>query len=217
MNLTEDLRNLTEKARSDQPSRVVDAFERSITNLSRSGVSDRALEVGDRAPDFNLPSCRGQHVRLSDRIAQGPVVLSFYRGSWCPFCTLEMKALRETVSTVEDLGATVLALSPQSLEGTCKMAEEQNIPFDLLSDEGNDVARQFGIVFHLQDEIQSIYKELGIDFPLVNGDDSFDLPVPATYLIDTAGTIRLAFVDPDYTRRLDPSEIITILRELRAE
>ena len=93
--------------------------------------------------------------------------------------------------------------------------EDNGIPFDLLSDERNDVAREFGIVFHLQDEIQSIYKEFGLDLALVNGDDSFDLPVPATYILDGDGTIRLAFVDPDYTRRLDPSEIINTLRELR--
>ena len=154
-------------------------------------------------------------MRLSDRLATGPVVISFYRGAWCPFCTLEIQALGESVKAIEDIGASLLAISPQSLEAACKTAEDNGIPFDLLSDERNDVAREFGIVFHLQDEIQSIYKEFGLDLALVNGDDSFDLPVPATYILDGDGTIRLAFVDPDYTRRLDPSEIINTLRELR--
>ena len=214
MDLKKDLQNLASQSRTSQPD-ITKSFDQSIDDLSRSGVATRALGIGNQAPDFELPSCKGSRVRLSDRLATGPVVISFYRGAWCPFCTLEIQALGESVKAIEDLGASLLAISPQSLEAACKTAEDNGIPFDLLSDERNDVAREFGIVFHLQDEIQSIYKEFGLDLALVNGDDSFDLPVPATYILDGDGTIRLAFVDPDYTRRLDPSKIINTLRELR--
>ena len=214
MDLKKDLQNLASQSRTSQPD-ITKSFDQSIDDLSRSGVATRALGIGNQTPDFELPSCKGSRVRLSDRLATGPVVISFYRGAWCPFCTLEIQALGESVKAIEDLGASLLAISPQSLEAACKTAEDNGIPFDLLSDERNDVAREFGIVFHLQDEIQSIYKEFGLDLALVNGDDSFDLPVPATYILDGDGTIRLAFVDPDYTRRLDPSKIINTLRELR--
>lgn len=214
MDFKKDLQDLADRSRADQPD-ITATFDRSIADLSRSGVTNRALGIGDKAPDFELASCKGSLVRLSERCATGPVVVSCYRGAWCPFCALEMQALRESAETIEGLGASLLGISPQSIEGTCKTAEDNGITFDLLSDERNDVARKFGIVFHLQDEIQSIYKEFGLDLPLVNGDDSFDLPVPATYIIDASGTIRLAFVDPDYTRRLDPSEVISTLRQLR--
>tara|TARA_Y100000590_G_scaffold187602_1_gene213861 strand:- start:262 stop:711 length:450 start_codon:yes stop_codon:yes gene_type:complete len=147
---------------------------------------------------------------------EGPVVLSFYRGTWCPFCTLEMQALSESVESLEDLGASLLAISPQSHEASSKTAEDHGLTLDLLSDPGNRVARTFGIVFYLQDEIQSIYKALGLDLSLLNGDSNFDLPVPATFVIDEKRIIRHAFVDPDYTRRRDPSEIVNILRTLPA-
>jgi peroxiredoxin len=168
MDLKKDLQNLASQSRTSQPD-ITKSFDQSIDDLSRSGVATRALGIGNQAPDFELPSCKGSRVRLSDRLATGPVVISFYRGAWCPFCTLEIQALGESVKTIEDLGASLLAISPQSLEAACKTAEDNGIPFDLLSDERNDVAREFGIVFHLQDEIQSIYKEFGLDLALVNG------------------------------------------------
>ena len=123
-----------------------------------------------------------------------------------------MQALQSALSQVEDLGARILAISPQNAAHSAKMADQHLLTFDLLSDLHNTVARKFGIVFHIEDEMQSVYDDLGLDLPVWNDDDAFDLPVPATYVIDTHSVIQMAFVDPDYTRRLDPTEIIRTLR-----
>ena len=214
MKLAEDLQNIRNEFLAQQPVTAA-AFDRSIGDLSRSGILDRALKVGDRSPTFDLPNCEGGRVALTERTEAGPVVINFYRGGWCPFCTREMQALQNAIRSIEDLGAHILAISPQSIDGTCRTVADNHLTFDVLSDEGNAVARQFGIVFHLQDEIQSIYSDLGLDLPVINADDSFDLPVPATFILDRNSIIRFAFVDADYTRRLDPQDIAETLRAMK--
>jgi len=214
MNLAQELEKRKEESRATAEVHVVRALDAEIDDLSRAGIGDRALKVGDTAPDFELSTPSGKRVRLSDRLRSGPAIISFYRGGWCQYCNLELTALANARSQFEDLGGYMMAISPQRPEQTAKMAEKQGLTYDLLSDPGNTVAHKFGIVFHLHDEMQSIYDEFGLDLPVWNDDDSFDLPVPATYVIDTQSVIRMAFVDPDYTRRLDPTEIIRILRSL---
>lgn len=194
---------------------ISEALRASIDDLSRSGIIDRALKVGESAPDFQLGNQSDQLIKLSDCLAHGATVLSFYRGGWCPYCNVEMQALQSALSQIEGLGARILAISPQNAEHAAKMAEQHGLTFDLLSDLHNTVARKFGVVFHLQDEMQSVYDDLGLDLPVWNDDDAYDLPVPATFVIDTNGIIQMAFVDPDYTRRLDPTEIIRALRSAR--
>lgn len=189
-------------------------FRNSIDDLSRSGILERALKVGDTSPAFELPNQSGTMVSLQACLHEGPAIVSFYRGGWCPYCNVEMQALQSALSQISDLGARILAISPQGVKQAKEMAEKHNLTFDLLSDRGNSVARAFGVVFHLQDEIQNVYDDLGLDLPVWNADDSFDLPVPATFVVDTKAVIRMAFVDPDYTRRLDPTEIIRTLRTI---
>ncbi len=216
MSLTEQLAGFREQSRKETPQDTLAFMDRSFQDLSRSGIVDRSLKVGNRAPDFVLPNQVDKSVRLSDLLAGGPAVVSFYRGSWCPFCTFEMQALQRALPSIIELGATLVAISPQTPDHSLSTAEKNRLTYEVLSDVGNVVAREFGIVFHLQDEMQSVFREFGLDLPEYNGDDTFDLPVPATYVIDTAGIIRLAFVDPDYTRRLDPAEILSALRELKS-
>lgn len=214
MNLTQELEKRKEESEASAEPRVVRALDAEIDDLSRSGIGDRALKIGDTAPDFELSKPSGELVRLSGRLRSGPVIISFYRGGWCPYCNLELTALENARSQFEDLGAYMMAISPQRPEQTAEMAEKQGLTYDLLSDPGNTVAQTFGIVYHLHDEMQSIYDEFGLDLPVWNGDESFDLPVPATYVVDSESRIRMAFVDPDYTKRLDPSEIIRTLRSI---
>ena len=214
MNLTQELEKQKQESKTSAEPRIMRVLDAEIADLSRSGIGDRALKTGDTAPDFELSKPSGELVRLSDRLRSGPVIISFYRGGWCQYCNLELTALENARSQFEDLGAYMMAISPQRPEQTAEMAEKQGLTYDLLSDPGNIVAQKFGIVFHLHDEMQSIYDEFGLDLPVWNGDESFDLPVPATYVIDSESRIRMAFVDPDYTKRLDPSEIIRTLRSI---
>jgi len=187
----------------------------SVTDLSRSGILDRNIKRGDLAPDFSLPNSLGETVHLYDLLSRGLVVLSFYRGNWCPFCSIELQALQNALPKITELGATLIAISPQVIPCSDVPDEKCGAGYEVLSDKGNTVARSYGIVFHLQDEMQAIYKEFDLDLPEFNGDDSFDLPVPATYVIGEDRVVNLSFVDPDYTRRLDPAEILSSLREFR--
>jgi len=215
MSLTTELDVLREGTTSKMPSEALGVIKHSIEDLSRAGIVARSLKVGDIVSDFELPNAVGKKVRLKTLLNDGPVVATFYRGGWCPFCSAELQAYENVFEEIKKLGATVMAISPQTPDNSLTTAEKQNLTFEVLSDVSNDVARQFGIVYHVQDELQALYADLGLDLPALNGDSSFDLPVPATYVIDQVGMVRLAFVDPDYTRRLDPSDVLSVLRSLR--
>ena len=215
MSLTTNLDVLRNNVAHKMPSQALGVIKESIEDLSRSGIEARSLKVGDIVSDFELPNAIGKMVRLKTLLAQGPVVVTFYRGGWCPFCSAELQAYENVFAEIKKLGATVVAISPQTPDNSLTTAEKQNLTFEVLSDVFNNVARKFGIVYHVHDELQALYEDLGLDLPALNGDSSFDLPVPATYVIDQAGMVRLAFVDPDYTRRLDPSDVLSVLRSLQ--
>lgn len=151
---------------------TVHTFERNIADLSLSGIGDHAVKEGARCPTFDLPKCEGGRLTLGAIPPKGPVVRIFYRGARRPFCSVEMKAIEGAIEGIEELGASVVAISPQFFEATCKTTEGNYLSIEVLNDEQNRVAKQLGIVFHLQDEIQSIYADLGLDLPEVNNDKS---------------------------------------------
>jgi len=182
-------------------------------NLAASGIVGESVGAGDRAPRFSLPNAKGETVSSADLLAKGPLVVSFYRGGWCPYCNVELKALQERLPEIADLGASLVAVSPETPDHSLATAEVNALAFEVLSDRGNGVARAFGLVFELGDELKPIYEKLGIDLIKRNGDDSYELPLPATYVIAADGTVQMAFVDADYTRRLDPEEVIAALRQ----
>lgn len=160
-----------------------------------------------------MPNATGQIVSLAEVLTRGPVVLSFYRGGWCPYCNLELQALQRHLPEIREMGASLLAVSPQTPDNSLSTAEKHQLQFDVLSDQGDQVARTYGLVFTVPPELHSIYRQWGIDIPAWNGDESWELPLPATYVIDRGGIIRSAFVNLDYTQRMEPADI---LRELRA-
>jgi len=190
---------------------------RPIGQLITSGAASQSLKEGALAPDFTLPDPRGSTMGLSHLLEQGPVVLTFYRGAWCPYCHLALRAYQQALPQLQAGGATLVAISPQTLDHSRAFAEKLKLTFALLSDMDNQVARQFGLVFTIDEAVRGAYKQVGADLPAFNGKDSWDLPVAGTFLIDQSGTVRLAFVDPDFTRRLDPSVIIARLEELEGE
>ena len=142
------------------------------------------------------------------------MVISFYRGAWCPYCNLEIRALAEHLPAIREQGADLLAISPQVVSKAEQQASELALPFAVLSDAGNQVARRFGLVFALPEQTRPIYDAFGFDLPGHNGDDKYELPIPATYIVDTQGVMRFAFVDADYTRRMEPVDIIEQLKSL---
>jgi len=188
-----------------------------IEQVITSGAAEKALKEGAQAPDFTLPDARGLAVTLSHLLAQGPVVITFYRGEWCPFCNLALRAYQQTWPQLRALGASLVAISPQTPDHSLSTVEKKKLTFTVLSDVGNHVAREYGLVFTIDEAVRPACQQVGANLPAFNGDDSWELPMAGTFLIDQSGIVRLAFVNPDYTRRLDPSVIVARLKELRRE
>ena len=189
---------------------VGEVFQR----LLNSNITDHAKDVGDTAPEFRLPNVKGGTTSLSALLERGPVVLSFYRGGWCPFCNLEFKALHDKLPEIQTLGATLVGISPETLAVSRQTVQDHELEFEVLSDEGNQVARDYGLVMVVDEAIRPHYAQWGIDIPAANGDETFELPVPATYVIDQSGVIRAAHVDKDYTKRMEPTDIVAALKAL---
>ncbi len=211
MSLDEQLEQLRARAATlpEDRRRVMEAATR---ELAASGTAERALKVGDVVPDFELPNHKGEPVRFADLVQQGPVVINFYRGGWCPYCNLEMRALQEKLPEIVDLGARLVAVSPELPDAAMSTAEKNAISFDVLSDLGNRVAAAFGLVFTLPPALQALYKTFGLDLEESNGDDSMTLPIPATYVVGADRRIIHAHVDADYSRRMEPAEVVDALR-----
>src|SRR5271170_3701346 len=187
-----------------------------MERVRAAGTVNNALKVGQSVPEFTLPDAFGNEVSLKTLLAQGPVVISFYRGEWCPFCNLELLALQEALPKIKDLGATLIAISPETQDHGIVATEKNKLTFPVLSDFGNKVARQFGIVFQVGQELRDFSKNVfKNDLALRNGDDSYELPVPATFVIDATGVIRFAHVDVDYmTGRAEPEMVVAALESI---
>ena len=189
--------------------------EESFAALQASDVAAQALGTGDTAPDFILPGATGRQTGLGEMLQHGPVILSFYRGGWCPFCNLELQALQQRLPEFRSLGATLVAVSPETPDHSLSTAEKHALEFEVLCDSGNRVARDYGLLFTVHEAMRPLYLKWGLDVPACNGEDSWELPVPATYLIDTGRIIRTAHVDRDYTKRMEPQLIVDALHRRR--
>lgn len=194
------------------PPAVIATMQRATAELIASGAAGRALKAGDKAPAFSLTDSAGQTVTSVDLLAKGPLVVSFYRGVWCPYCNMELQALQATLPQFEALGARLVAISPQSATNSRKSLRQNALHFPILSDPRNDVAAAFGLRFALPDYLIDLYKSLKNDLPAFNGDPSWTLPMPARYAIGRDGTILYAEVNPDYTRRPEPDDLLPVLR-----
>ncbi|MFJ3621742.1 peroxiredoxin-like family protein [Streptomyces iakyrus] len=212
--LNAELRTFYEARQQQIPAEIREIMRRAGQELADSGQADRALTVGDKAPRFSLPSAAGQTVALDDLLADGPVVLTFYRGAWCPYCNIALRALQQHHGAITARGARLMAVSPQVPDESLTLTEKHDLAFDVLSDIGSDTAKQYGLAFDLPDDLAAVYDKLGFDLQRVNGGHPRTLPLPATYVIDSAGVIRWAFVNTDYTTRAEPADILAALDAL---
>ncbi|QNB08411.1 AhpC/TSA family protein [Herbaspirillum frisingense] len=195
------------------PPAVIATMQRATDELIASGAAQRALKAGDRAPDFVLPDPEGNPVSSTELLAEGPLVLSFYRGVWCPYCNMELQALQEALPAMRELGASLVAISPQLPANSRKALRQNALEFPILSDSHNEVAAAFGLRFTLPDYLVQLYQSLKNDLPAFNGDPGWTLPMPARYVIGRDGVIVYAEVNPDYTRRPDPSDMLPAIRQ----
>ncbi|MDQ1006384.1 peroxiredoxin [Streptomyces sp. V4I23] len=214
MSLHAELRTFFETRYPELPAAAREVMERAGDHLARSGQADRALAVGARAPRFDLPAVAGGTVALDDLVAQGPVVLTFYRGAWCPYCNIALRALQRHNDDIAARGARLVAVSPQVPDESLSLSEKHALTFDVLSDVGSGTAKEYGLAFDLSDELGALYDSFGFELQRVNGGHPRTLPLPATYVIDRAGVVRWAFVSTDYTTRAEPADILAALDSL---
>ena len=191
-------------------------MERATNELIESGQAQRAKKAGDKAPEFTLKDPEGNPVSSRDLLAKGPLVVSFYRGVWCPYCNFEMQALQAQLADITARGASLIAISPQTMANSRKSQRDNKLAFPILSDVKSEVANAFGIRFALPDYLAETYKGFGNDLAVVNDDPAWVLPMPARYVIGTDGIIAYSEVNPDYTQRPDPSELLPVLDRLRS-
>ncbi|SAL34647.1 AhpC/TSA family protein [Caballeronia cordobensis] len=197
------------------PPEVVEIFHRTTAELIASGQAERSLKAGDIAPTFTLATAEGELVSSTDMLERGPLVVTFYRGAWCPYCNLDLQAIEEVAADIRSLGATLVSVSMQTAVNSLKSQRQNKLSYPILVDEGGKTADAFGIRFRLQDELIDAYKGFKVDLPDINGEPSWTLPMPARYVIAPDGTIAYAEVSPDYTQRPDPSELVAVLRRLK--
>lgn len=188
---------------------------RAVRELAASGAVARALQAGDKASYFELPDAHGRNFILADRLAQGPVVLVFYRGRWCPYCIAQLEELDKTRAGFEHLGATLAAISPQKLQHTGFIAEQHHLRFTVLSDAGNAVARQYGVAWPLPDFLVSHYRGVFVNLEHANANKDWELPMPATFVVAPDATIVWSQVDPDFTHRPEPQEVLRVVKLLK--
>ncbi len=197
----------------EAPPELVRTFDEGIEAVAASGVLDTALGVGDRAPDFELPDATFRRVRLGRALESGPVVLTWYRGGWCPYCNLQLAAYQDILPQIRAHGATLIAVSPEMPDHTMSTKEKGRLDFIVLSDVENLAARDYGLVYTLPPSVARAF-EGRIDLAAYNGNDSNALPLAATYVIDSDGVIRYAFVEADYRQRAEPADILAALERL---
>jgi peroxiredoxin len=214
----ETLESMIAKFQADMlpnvPAETMQLLQQAGQEIAALGIEQHALKTGDRCPDFSLNNGRGESITSRELLSNGPLIISFYRGAWCPYCNLEIKALAQSLAEIRAQGAELVAISPQTPEKAEQQSTELKLDFEVLSDSDNALARRFGLVFTLPAALRPVYQAWQIDIPAHNGDQRFELPVPATYVVDREGLIRYHFVDSDYSRRLEPASIIEQLKRL---
>ena len=184
---------------------------RAVAELKQQRLTDNILPVGLKAPEFRLQDHDGKDVLSSDLLAKGRLVLCFIRGRWCPFCVGQLEAMNLILPEIEQAGATLAAVSPQTVQQSFFMRDQHKLRFPLLSDAENKVARQFGLTYRVPDEQRAVYQRAFVNLPFVNGDDSWELPIPAVYVIDRDGSVLYASANEDYTERPEPEDVVRFL------
>ncbi|MDP9158973.1 MAG: AhpC/TSA family protein [Acidobacteriota bacterium] len=196
------------------PAETQATHTRAIRELEASGISDRALRLGEKAPPFELQAHDGSAFSSQSVLERERLVVCFFRGRWCPFCVGQLEAMNAVLSQIRETGASLVAISPQTVKQSFFMADQHKFKFPLLSDAGNKAARSFGITYRVSEDQQAVYRKAMINLPFVNGDESWELPIPATYILDHDRTVLYTSSNPDYTQRPEPSAILEILRNL---
>lgn len=217
MSLQDKLDAIRNDFEPKMPAEALRIMHASTDALVASGQATRALRAGDTAPMFVLSDTSGEPVALTAVLARGPAVLTFYRGVWCPYCNVELQALEAARPAIEALGASIVGISPQTGANSRRAHRENELGYPILADTGGAIAADFGLRWALQPDLRRLFEQFGVNLATFNGDDSWTLPMPARYIVREDGLIAYAEINPDYTRRPDPSELLPTLERMKAE
>jgi peroxiredoxin len=190
------------------PPAIQAVHARVVTDLKEQHFAAGVLSPGNKIPSFELPDQNGNRVSSDNLLSRGRLVICFFRGRWCPFCVGQMEAMNLLQPKIEASGAALIAISPQTVQQSFFMVDQHKLHFPLLSDAGNQVARQFDLVYRVPDDQQAIYRQAFVNLPFANGDDSWQLPIPAAFIVDRDGTILYSSADEDYSVRPEPIELL---------
>ena len=193
-----------------QPERLA-IGERAVEELFATGIEERILPLGAQAPEFALKDANGKLLRSADLLSVGPLIIKFFRGRWCSYCVTELEIWRDLYGRVREMGALLVAIGPQAERQSDFMAGQHGLPFPVLWDQGNKIAEQFGLVWNIPDYLQSYYRSILVNIPFVNGDSSWRLPLPATYVIARDGRVAFAEAHADFRVRPEPEEVLAAL------
>lgn len=217
MSLRDALLELAQSARSRRPAEVQGVIDAAIETVRQSGIAEACLQPGEMAPDFALPDTEGGTVALESLLRRGPVVVNFYRGGWCPYCNLALRAMDGLVPSLASLGASLVAVSPQVAKAQQETTARNALRFPLLIDADSRVARLFGLAYAMPPALIQLYRGLGIDLAAANAAPDWTLPLPATYVIAPDGAVAEAFIEIDYTRRAEPEAVLRALQRATTE
>ena len=212
MSLTQTLQDFIAQSAGRIPPEAIATMEKATADFKTDGIGADALKVGDTLPDATLNDATGSPVALSALLAHGPLIINFYRGGWCPYCNLELKAYQDMLPEITELGANLVAISPEKPDNSLTTAEKNELTFPVLSDAGNSFAKSLGLVFELTGDLKALYEGFGLDLPNANAGSGWTLPIPAVYVVGTDGKILFADVDLDYRRRAEPSDALAVLK-----
>ena len=211
MILTEQLREMAEGSLKRHPGEAQDIMKSAIDELVNASILDNAFKTGQKVPEIILPNATGNTINVNDVLGKNKVVLAFYRGGWCPYCNLELKALQNALPEIEAKGAKLIAIAPESPDNSLTTKEKNELSFEVLSDTNNTTATALNLTFKLPEYLQTLYKKFGIDLDANQNNTNQELPIAATYVIEQDGTISYHFLQEDYKLRADPSEILSAL------
>ncbi|PKH49190.1 alkyl hydroperoxide reductase [Tenacibaculum sp. Bg11-29] len=211
MTLTQQLKELADNSEKRHPGEPQNIMKAAITELEKTTILAKVTKTGDTFPDFSLPNATGELTALDTLLKKGKIVLTFYRGGWCPYCNLALKALQNALPEINDKGATLIAITPETPDNSLNSKEKNNLEFEILTDSNNDLARSLGLLYKLPENLTTLYNSFGINLLKSQGNNENELPIAATYIIDTDKKITYDYIVEDYKLRADPLAIIAAL------
>ena len=211
MNMKQELQDHLNATLKRVDNKAKEIMKASAQKLIDDKVGANAIKVGHKLPDVTLINATNEQINIYDYLKQGPLIINFYRGAWCPYCNIELRAYKDLLPAIKKAGGNLLAISPELPDTSLSLTEKHDLDFEVLSDINNAYAQKLGLVFKVDDELLGVYKKFGIDWDEAQGNTNKELPIPATFVIDIDGSVLLASINTDYTKRIEPSEVLKVL------